>query len=70
MDDPKNIRLNDADNPDRRMQFSKAVKRAGGNGNAIIRQLVDAWLLHVQEHGHAPNFPVRLTSIEPPRKRR
>jgi hypothetical protein len=60
MDNPKTIRLNDADRPDRRADFESAVRRTAVNGNEIIRRLVDAWMLYVQEHGHSPPFPVRL----------
>lgn len=70
MDDPKTIRLNDVDNPDRRDRFEQAVKRTATNSNEVIRRLVDAWIAYVEENGHAPAFPVRIVSADtrPPRK--
>jgi hypothetical protein len=68
MEDPKTIRLNDADLLDRRARFERAVKKTAGNGNEIIRRLVDAWLYYVAVHGHGPPFPVELVPIEEKKK--
>ena len=64
MDDPKTVRLNDADNPNRRARFEDATKRFAVSGNEAIRRLVDAWLLYVGEHGRPPEFPVRLAPLK------
>jgi hypothetical protein len=68
MDDPKTIRLNDADRPDRRDRFEQCVKRTAANGNEIIRRLIDAWISYVDQHGHSPTFPVTLMPTKPGRK--
>jgi hypothetical protein len=65
MEDPKTIRLNDADTPDRRARFETRIKRSANNGNEVVRQLVDAWLAYCEEHGHPPNFPVRIVPVDP-----
>ncbi len=70
MGDPKNVRLNDADNPDRAADFERALKRSGTNGNQVLRNLVDAYIAFVNTKGHVPNFPVELAEIERPEKRR
>lgn len=58
--DPKTLRINDADVPDRLDQFEKNIKRVAADGNEVIRQLIDAWNLFIEENGHAPTYPVRL----------
>jgi hypothetical protein len=65
--DPKTIRFNDADDPDRLHRFERALARSAGSSGKVIRHLVDAYIRYVNEHGHSPSFPVRLVSDEPTR---
>lgn len=62
----RSIRLIDTADPERQEKFNRALRQHTANGNAVLRRLVDAWLLHIEEHGHAPKFPVRLQPFEPP----
>jgi hypothetical protein len=70
MPEHRSIRLSDADDPDRQDKFMRALKKHAVNGNQTIRLLINAWLLHVREHGRPPTFPVRLVEIDPPKKQR
>ena len=60
MVDPKQIRLSDADDPDRATKFAAALKSNAANGNAVIRQLVDAYIRFVKAQGTGPVFPVDI----------
>lgn len=70
MADPKTIRINDADIPDRLETLERNLKKTSANVSGVVRQLVDAYNLFVAENGHAPNFPVRLTPIGTEKKKR
>ncbi len=70
MPETKSTRINDADDPDRHEKFNRECLAHTVNGNAIIRKLVDAWLLYVKENKHPPRFPVRLVPIDEPKKKR
>lgn len=75
MADPKTIRFNDADAPDRLEALEHAAKRCGSTVSAITRHLADAFIRYVAEHGHAPSYPVRIEPIgappgQSPRRRR
>ncbi len=70
MADPKTIRINDADDPDRLDAFEKALKRCSQDASAVIRHLAEAYIRYVAEHGHAPAFPVRLEPVSAPKKKR
>ena len=67
MADPKTVRINDANNPDRLDEFEKALKDTGQNASEVIRQLTDAYLRFVTQHGHGPMFPVQLVPFEKPK---
>lgn len=67
--DPKTIRLNDGGEGGRLAQFERAIKTAGADGNEVIRQLTDAYVRYVAEHGHSPTFPVSLVSAILPQKK-
>lgn len=67
MADPKTIRINNADNPDRLDHFETALKRSGQNASEVIRHLADAYNRYVAQHGHGPSFPVQIVPFEPPR---
>ncbi len=60
MQDPRHIRINNADDPDRLERFEKALKAAAADGNQVIRELIDAYCLFIEENEHSPTFPVRL----------
>jgi hypothetical protein len=64
MTDPKQVRLNDGDDPDRSSKFQLALRRTEANGNAVLRRLVDAYLAYVAEHGHGPAFPVKIVELK------
>lgn len=72
--DPKTIRFNTQETPDRLKRFEAAIKKAAADGGEVIRQLTDAYCLYVEEHGHSPVFPVRLVSAivaeKKPRKKK
>lgn len=70
MADPKTIRINDADVPDRLERFEKALKRNAADGNAVIRELVDAYVRYVEENDCQPTFPVQLVPRIPARRKR
>lgn len=71
MGDPIHLRLNDADDPDRAAKFTSALKPSASNGNAVLRQLADAFIEFVEQHGRGPVFPVHLVETKPePKKRR
>jgi hypothetical protein len=67
MADPKTVRINNADNPDRLDEFEKALKRAGQNANDVIRNMADAYIRFVAQHKHGPAFPVQIVPFEPPK---
>lgn len=69
MTDPKQIRINDAEDPDRAAKFNAALRRTAGTGNLVIRQLIDAFIRYVEDHGHGPTFPVDITPQQPPARR-
>lgn len=60
MGDPKTIRFNDADNPQRLEEFEAALKRCGANTSEVVRLLAEAYTRYVEEHGQCPIFPVEL----------
>jgi len=60
--DPKTIRFNTTETPNRLKRFEDAIKKAAADGGEVIRQLTDAYCLYVEENGHSPVFPVRLVS--------
>jgi hypothetical protein len=64
MTDPKQVRLNDGDDPDRAEKFQRAIRRTAANGNEVLRRLVDAYLRYVAEHGHGPAFPVEIVEAK------
>ena len=70
MTDPKQVRINDSQDPDRADKFDQLIKRTALSGNAVIRELVDALIRYEAKHGHAPPFPVEIVPIEGARKRR
>lgn len=61
--DPKTIRFNTAENPDRLSRFEKAINRSAADGGEVIRQLADAFSRYVEQHGHSPAWPVELVPI-------
>ena len=67
MADPKTVRINNADNPDRLDEFEKALKRTGQNANDVIRNMTDAYIRFVTQHGHGPAFPVQIVPFEEPK---
>ncbi len=68
--DPKYLRINDAEDPDRADKFARSLKLMGGNGNSVLRELIDALNRYVDEHGRGPAFPVDLVPAKPARKPR
>lgn len=60
MADPKTIRINNADDPDRLATFEAALKRSGQNASEVIRHMADAYIRFVNQHGHGPTFPVQM----------
>ncbi|MEQ1862892.1 MAG: hypothetical protein ABMA13_23470 [Chthoniobacteraceae bacterium] len=61
--DPKTIRFNTADSPNRLSRFEKAIKRSTADGGEVIRQLTDAFCRYVETHGHTPAWPVELVPL-------
>lgn len=68
--DPKTIRFNDAESPDRLERFERNLKRTANHGGEVLRQLVDAYNRFVEEYGHGPKFPVSLAPSEPDKSSR
>ena len=68
MADPKTIRFNDADDPERLAKLESAARSCSANVSQICRHLADAFIRYVDEHGHAPAFPVELVSLRRKRK--
>jgi hypothetical protein len=60
MGDPKTIRINNSDDPDRLDKFENALKITAADGGQVIRELVDAYVRYVAENGVSPTYPVRL----------
>jgi predicted urease superfamily metal-dependent hydrolase len=60
MGDPKTIRINDTEDPERLEKFEKALKKAGQNLSEVVRHIADAYIDFVNEHKHGPTFPVRV----------
>lgn len=64
--DPKTVRLNDVNDPSRLDAFEEALKTSAQHGSVVMRQLADAYIRYVRQHGHGPPFPVQLVPFELP----
>ena len=60
MADPKTIRINDANDPDRLAKFEAALKRSGQNLSEIVRRTADAYIEYEAENGHGPTYPFAI----------
>jgi hypothetical protein len=70
MTDPKQVRLNDGEDPDRAEKFHRAIVRTAANGNQILRHLIDGYLRYVEKHGHGPAFPIEIIEKAGRKRRR
>lgn len=67
--EPKQLRINDANDPDRATKFKKSLARSAADGNAVVRELIDAYNRFVTKHERGPAFPVEIVEKRLAKKR-
>ena len=50
MAEPKQLRINDANDPDRSEKFRRALARSAADGNSVVRELIDGYIRFVGNH--------------------
>lgn len=70
MGEPKQLRINDANDPDRAEKFKGSLALSAADGNSVLRELIDAYNRFVKREGHGPVFPVEIVETAAPKKRR